>query len=127
MRFNTLMAKKVAQAIQSAEFDVVKSYFPTVTGSNYSSMLMSEAEVEPDLNGHPQYGHAIVGTANTWPFYGWMNQLQNWIMPGLSKAYGVDPFRVLRWHIKVARAMRRSAPRCRFAHGSVTNRGRPTQ
>jgi hypothetical protein len=110
LRFNALMARNIARAMQEAEFGVVKRHFPDATGSNYSNTVMTEAQVAPDLNGHDQYGYEIVGTHNTWPFYGWMNQLQNWLQPGVTEPYGAQPMSVLRWHVKVARSMRRSAP-----------------
>ena len=64
----------------------------------------------PDLNGHRQYGYSIVGTDNTWNFYGWMGQLAQIVLPGLKAPYGADAFKTLRWNINTMRSMRRSAP-----------------
>ena len=113
MRLNAILAQIVAQAMQTAEFDVVKSYFPNVSGSDYSHTLISEPEtfyVPPDLNGHRQYGYSIVGTDNTWNFDGWMGQLAQIVLPGLKAPYGADAFKTLRWNINTMRSRRRSAP-----------------
>lgn len=107
--FDAVMSKYVADAMREGEFDVVKGYFPNVKGSSYAHTIMATNDYEVDVNNQPQFGFATPGTDNTWPFYGWMAQINDFPQPGITTNLARTPYNAILWSIKAARSMRRSS------------------
>ncbi len=119
LKWNAVMGKIVAHALNASLFYAARRYFPGVKGSNYGYSIMTPQNAlwAPDLNGHPQYSYSYVGTYGSDVFYPNIGALALYKLTGTTKtyvgnsseSYGRSSFAVLRWEINTMRAEKRSS------------------
>jgi hypothetical protein len=111
LEWNALTGKIVADALNAGLFEPARQYYPDARGSNYGMYVLAREHVVPDLNGHLQTSAAQFGTHGSPNLYGEIGGLASKpLVPGSDAPYGDAPFGVLRHHVNLMRAVRRSSP-----------------
>lgn len=109
LKWNAVTAGLVDAALNEAVFDVAREHFPDVQASNYGSVVMTEENAVPDLNGHWQWREGLpFGTHQAPSFYTTIGQLAARPLDG-EKPFGNSPFAGLLLTMNELRAIRRSS------------------
>jgi len=105
-RFNAITDGYIANALNTAIFEVAREFYPNVEMSNYSNSGITEEEATWNRHGNYAYSPAVVGTHASHFMYGIVGNLRREQVDG--SRYGHGPFEALKLDVQTARSMRRS-------------------
>jgi len=109
LKWNAVMAGVVDAALEAGVFQPAKRHYPALLGSNYGSVVMTEANAVPDLNGHFQWSESdLMGTHQAPSFYTWIGQLGDRKLDG-RQPFGRTPYAGLLLTLNTLRALQRSS------------------
>ena len=108
LTWNAVLHSRICEALDRAMIDFVGQLYPNAKSNNYGAYILAKEHVVPDRNGHRQYRLNHCGTHGSRAFYGREGRLSKMKLDG-EHLYGRSPFAVLRWHLNMMRAIRRSS------------------
>jgi len=119
MKWDCAMGTLTAASMKRAVWDPAAALFPSVRGSNYAGIRMTDKPA-PDINGHPHPWNNVVGTAASPVAYGQMEGVSTgWFIDPVnptqlsktgSKRLDRTPWNAFLLDVQSARGCKRSAP-----------------